>query len=417
MPKLLEYQSKRLLKAEGIRVPEGDIATTPAEAGAIAGRLSRPVVVKAQVGVTGRFAAGGIRFAESAAEAERIAGEMLGGRIKGLAVERVLVEERLAVRQELYAGVIVSDSYRVKGPVLMLSTQGGADIETVAAASPERVASLSVDILKGVTSEDVTALVAKLGLSGSVAGKLGELGARLYHVFRKYDARSLEVNPVVLTEAGDVFAADCHIVVDEASVFRQPELQIDFPRDIGREPTELEKIAWRIEQKDYRGIGYFVQMASGFKAGEGYIGFHGIGGGAAMLGADALMRHGLRLANYADTSGSPTAAKAYRIIKIILSQPNIDGYALMGACIANQEQWHTAHAAVRALREDLVDRPGFPVIILIAGNKEMESLEILSEGLKGLPARIEVYGRDYVYDVNYIAARMRQMVQDYRRGR
>ena len=132
-----------------------------------------------------------------------------------------------------------------------------------------------------------------------------------------------------------------------------------------------------------------------------------------MLGADALTRHGLKLANYTDTSGNPTAAKVYRIIKIILSQPNIDGYVMMGAAIANQEQWHHAHALVRALREELVNRPNFPVVILIAGNKEAESLEILREGLKGLPARIELYGREYVNNVDYVAERMRKLVEEY----
>jgi len=154
-------------------------------------------------------------------------------------------------------------------------------------------------------------------------------------------------------------------------------------------------------------------MTRNFKPGEGVIGFHGIGGGAAMLGADALLRHGLKLANYADTSGNPTASKVYRVVKLIFSQPNIDGYILMGAGIANQEQWHHAHALVRALNEELISRPGFPVIVLIAGNKEAESLEILKHGLQGLPAKIEIYGRDYVYNVDYIAKRMRKLVNDY----
>ncbi len=133
-----------------------------------------------------------------------------------------------------------------------------------------------------------------------------------------------------------------------------------------------------------------------------------------MLGADALLRHGLKLANYADTSGNPTAAKVYRVVKLIFSQPNIDGYILMGPVIANQEQWHHAHALVRALREELRNRVNFPIVILIAGNKETESLEILREGLKGLPARIEVYGRDYINDVDYVAERMKKLVEEYR---
>ena len=134
-----------------------------------------------------------------------------------------------------------------------------------------------------------------------------------------------------------------------------------------------------------------------------------------MLGADALIRHGLKLADYADTSGNPTASKVYRVVKLIFSQPNIDGYVLMGAVVANQEQWHHAHALVRALGEELENRLNFPVIILIAGNKETESLEILREGLEGVPARVEIYSRDYVYNVDYIAERMKKLVEEYRR--
>jgi len=414
MPKLDEYQAKRLLRDCGIPVPEGDVASTPEEVREIAGRLSKPVAIKSQIGVTGRFKAGGISFAENADEAEKIAKGLIGKEIKGLKVEKVLVEEKLAIEKEFYAGIIVNDSCKIKGPVLMFSTQGGVDIEEVAAKFPEKVVTLNINILDGLTAKDVNELISKLDVSASLLEPLSKVVYGLYQVSRKYSARSAEINPLVLTKDGRVYPADCRIVIDEASVFKHPELEIEYPRDIGRAPTELERFAWKVEEKDYRGIGYFVQMATNFGPGEGYVGFHGIGGGGAMLGADALIRHGLKLANYADTSGNPTASKVYRVVKLIFSQLNIDGYVLMGAVVANQEQWHHAHALVRALREELENRPNFPVVILIAGNKETESLEILENGLRGLPARIEVYGRDYVYDVDYIAERLKKLVEEYR---
>ena len=171
---------------------------------------------------------------------------------------------------------------------------------------------------------------------------------------------------------------------------------------------------WKIEEEDYRGTGYFAQLAFGFGPGEGYVGFHGLGGGGAMLGGDALIRHGLKLANYAESSGNPTASKVYRVVKLIFSQPNIDGFCMMGAMMASQEQWHHAHGLVKALREELVNKPGFPVVLLIAGNKEKESLEIMREGLKDLPANIEIYGSEHVYDVDFIAERTRELVREYR---
>ncbi len=413
MPKLLEYQGKRLLRECGIPVPEGDIASTAKEARQIAEKLQKPVAIKSQIETTGRFKAGGIKFADNAGEAEKATEELLGKEIKGLKVEKVLVEEKLPIAEEFYAGVIVNDSYKVKGPVLIFSTKGGVDIEEVAQKFPEKVASLNIDILDGLVIDDVKRLMTKLALPKSLVQPLSAVTSKLYELFRKYSARSAEINPLVLTPDKRIYPADCRIVIDEASVFKHPELEIDYPRDIGRAPTELERLAWKVEEKDYRGIGYFVQMVTDFKSGEGVVGFHGLGGGGAMLGADALTRHGIKLANYADTSGNPTASKVYRIIKLILSQPNIDGYIMMGAGIANQEQWHHAHALVRALREELINRPNFPVVILIAGNKEAESLEILREGLKGLPARIELYGRDYVYNVDYVAERMKKLIEEY----
>ncbi len=395
-------------------MPEGDIASTPKEAHKIAEKLLKSVTIKSQIGATGRFKAGGIRFADNADEAEKVTEELLGKEIKGLKVEKVLVEEKLAIDKEFYAGVIVNDSYKVKGPVLMFSTQGGTDIEEVAVKFPQKVVSMNINVLDGLAIKDVREVISKLDVATPLVEPLSEVVHGLYEVFRKYNARSAEINPLVLTKDGKIYPADCHIVIDEASVFKHPELEIDYPRDIGRAPTELERLAWKVEEKDYRGIGYFAQMTLGFGPGEGVVGFHGIGGGGAMLGADALIRHGLKLANYADTSGNPTASKVYRIIKIIFSQPNIDGYVMMGASIANQEQWHHAHALVRALREELANRPNFPVIILIAGNKETESLEILREGLKGLPARMELYGREYVYNVDYIAERLNKLIQEYR---
>jgi len=414
LTRLVEYQSKLLLKNKNIPIPLGDVARTPLDARHIAERLAKPVVIKAQVGVTGRFKAGGIRYAATPDEAECFSKEILGRSIKGYQVREVLVEEKLDIEQEFYVGIIVDDSYKVKSPILMVSSSGGVDIEEVAAKSPERILQLNIDILAGISKEDIDKAASFLNSQPEICEQLRDILFKLYTVFREYEARSVEINPLALTRGGKVVAADCRIVLDEAAIFRHPELGITFPRDLGRPPTPLEEVAWKIEENDYRGIAYFAQMSTEIKPEEGYIGFHGIGGGAAMLGADALIRQGLKLANYADTSGNPTASKVYRILKTIFSQPNIEGYILMGAVMANQEQWHHANALVKALREELQDKPGFPVILLLAGNKEAEALEILKEGLKDLPARIEICGREYVYRVDEIAAKMKDLVEEYR---
>jgi len=414
--RLFEYQGKTILKSVGIPIPLGEVASNSEEAQKIAERISKPVAVKAQVWAGGRFKAGGIKFAENPAQAKDEAASILSMTIKGLKVEKVLVEEKLDVRKEFYVGVIVNDSYKVKAPVVMFSSEGGVEIEEIAAKSPEKISSLIVDIFRGVRVYDGYNLALKVGVPNELLADMGNVIKNMYEVFRSYEARTVEINPLVLTADRKIVAADTRIVIDDSAVPRHPELGIEIAREGDRPPSELDRIAWKIEESDYRGVAYFMQMVPEIKE-QGYVGYHGIGGGGALLGADALFRHGLKIADYADTSGNPTASKIYRIAKLILSQPGIEGYFLAGACVASQDQWHHAHALVKAFREELKDRPGFPVIILLAGNKEKEALDILKQGLKDLPIRLELYGREHVYDVDFLAERMKAMVEEYRRSR
>jgi succinyl-CoA synthetase beta subunit len=405
--RLYEFQGKQLLRELGIKIPKGEIASTKEDARIIAERIGRPVIIKAQILVTGRFKAGGIKFANTPREAEAKSQELLGAFIKGHQVERVLVEERLDINKEFYAGIIAESSYKVKGPVVIFSAEGGVDIEKVA----NKVVRKAIDYLIGVNPSNMKSLVSRLDIPKPLVKPLSGVLNSLYKLFVKYDARAVEINPLVSTSSGEIYAADCHITIDDNSVFRHLGFNIDVPRDMERPPTELEKIAWKIEEGDYRGTAYFAQIA--IDEGQGYIAFHGIGGGGAMLAVDALTLSGLKIANYADTSGDPTAAKVYRIIKTVLSQPGVEGYILMGATFASQEQWHHAHAIVKAFREEACERPGFPVLILIAGNKEKEAHEIIRRGLEGLPLRWELYGRDYIYDTGFIAQRMKDLIEEY----
>ncbi len=412
MAKILEYSAKQLLKNMGIRVPVGSVATTPEEALDIAKKINGPVVLKAQVLASGRFQAGGIRFADNPEEAASEAKDLIGRKIKGLRVTKVLVEERLNVLNEYYAGIIVDTSVKVKAPVLIFSTEGGTGIEEVAARNPERVFKLIIDPLVGIQRDDVDTMLERAGIVDRRA-EIVDLLCQLYKFFTQSDASNVEVNPFVLTKDGQIYVADCHVTIDDNSVFKHPEFGIEVPRDMDREPTELEKIAWKgIEEGDYRGTGYFAQMAPEFDPNEVYVGFHGIGGGGSMLGAAALINRGIKIANYADTSGDPPASKIYKVIKTIFSQP-ISAYAVLGACLANQEQWYHAFAIVKALREELADKPGFPVVILLAGNKEKEALEIIRRGLEDLNLRLELYGRDYIYNSDYIAERLEVLMKEY----
>jgi succinyl-CoA synthetase beta subunit len=412
MSKIPEYQGKELLRKAGVKVPEGAIATSPEEAKAIAQKIGTPVVIKAQVLATGRFDAGGVKFADNPDEAFTMANEMLGVRIKEFLVKKVLVEEKLNLEHEYYAGVVVDASVKVKAPVLVFSTEGGTGIEEVAARNPERVKRLVINPLKGLLSSDVDSILQEMNVTKAV-DKINSIICGLYRLFQEADATSVEINPFVLTKEGEVYAADCHVSIDDNSVFKHLELGIKVPRDMDREPTELEQLAWdRIEEGDYRGTGYFAQMVTSYDKNEKYVGFHGIGGGGSMLGAAALMNRGIKIANYVDTSGDPPASKVYKVIKVIFSLP-ISAYTVVGACLANQEMWYHAFALVKALKEELKDKPGFPVVILLAGNKEVEATEILREGLKDMNLRLETYGRDHIYNSDFIGERVEKLMKEY----
>lgn len=413
MARLYEYQGKQLLKAAKVPIPQGEVATTPQEAAKIAEKIGKPVAIKSQVWAGGRGKAGGIKFANNPGEAEKVAKDIFGMEIKNLKVEKVLVEEKLNIDKEYYVGVIIDASREVRAPVVMFSTEGGMDIEAVPS---EKIAQMTVDVLRGFRLYDALNLAVKLKVPTQFLPSIAQAIMGLYQTFKNYNCRTAEINPLVLTKDGRIFAADCRIAIDDSSVFRHPELGIDVAREAPTPPTELDKIAWQIEEGDLRGTCYIAQMVPEIK-GLNYVGYHGIGGGGAILGVDALNRQGLKIANYADTSGNPTAAKVYRAAKVIINQPGIEGYMLGGFIVANQEQWHHAHGIVKALREELPKRPGFPCVILLCGNKEKESLEILKEGTKDLPGRIEIYGSDKVYETEFLAKRMKALILEYRKDR
>jgi succinyl-CoA synthetase beta subunit len=405
MARLHEYQGKELLKAHKVPVPRGGVASSPEEAGRIAEELGGEVMVKAQAWVTGRAGMGGIRRAATPEEAASIAGEMLGMAVKGFTVDQVLVEERLDIEREFYAGVIVDD--KARAPVVIFSSVGGTGIEEIAREFPDKVARTRVDIIQGLQDYQARDLVRRAGLHGKLLRDLGGMVERLYGVARTYEARAAEINPLVQTSDGKLYAADCRVTVDDYAVFRHPDLGIEIAREFDRPPTELEKIAYQVEAQDYRGTFYFIQMAAGFQKGEGYIGFHGAGGGGSMMSMDALLSRNYKLATYVDTSGNPPASKVYRAAKIVLSLPGIDGYFASGSGVASQEQFHSARGFVKAFLED---RLSVPAVIRLGGNMEEKAIEILERAAPEIPAPVEAYGKDDTAD--FCAERLHELIQE-----
>jgi len=409
MARVPEHIGKGLLAEAGLLTPRGEVAVDAAGARRIAEYLGKPVVVKAQVLAGRRGRAGGVRFAQTPAETWQVASEILAAEVRGQEVSSLLIEERLDIVAEFYLGVVVDSARGIRAPVVMVSATGGMEIEEVPA---DLVARSVVDVRLGLGGYQAINLARRAGIPSGVLQDVAAVTSSLYEVFRTHECRSLEINPLALTRDQQVVAADCRMAIDDAAAFRHPTLGIEIARDLNRQPTAFDRMAWAIEEGDLRGTGYVAQISQDMDA-AATVGFHGIGGGGAILGVDALNRAGLRVANYADTSGNPPASKVYRVAKLILSQPGISGYCLGGFMAASQEQWHQAHGVVRALREEIPGRPGFPAVILICGNGEEESMEILRDGTAGLPGRIELYGSDHVYDTEFIAGRMRALVEEY----
>ncbi len=405
MARLFEYQSKEILKNSGIKIPQGYVVETPQEAREAFEKIGKPVVLKIQVWLKGRAEMGGIKFANSAEEAEKIASQLLGMKVKNFVVEKLLVEEKLDIEKELFAGIIIDD-YRKK-PLIVFSSVGGTGIEEIAREHPEAIVTHLIDISEGFPEYRARKLLKKLGFSGKLLLKLSSTLSNLYKAFRNYDARSIEINPLVITKDGDVYAADCHITVDDYAVYRHPELGIEIAREFDRPPTELEKIAYRVEENDYRGTFYFLQMVEMPDPEGNYIGFHGAGGGGSMMSMDAVLNKGFKIANFTDTSGNPPASKVYRAARIILSQPNIIGYFASGSGVASQEQFHSARGLVKAFIEERVE---IPAVIRLGGNYEEKAIEILHTFSKFIPGKVEGYGRDD--SPEFCAERLQSLVKE-----
>ncbi len=405
MARLHEYQGKRLLKQFGIPVPKGDVARTPQEARQIAEELGGEVMVKAQAWVTGRAGMGGIKKASNPAQAEEAASHMLGMKVKNLIVEEVLVEQRVEIAREFYAGVIIDDA--AQQPLIMFSSVGGTGIEEIAQEHPDRVARMHIDVGTGLLDFEARDLVRRTSIGGKLQLGLGDVLVKLFELARSYDARAAEINPLVLLTDGSLLAADCRVTVDDYGVFRHKDLGIGIAREYDRPPTVLEEISYNVEAKDYRGTFYFIQMAEGFERGDGYVGFHGAGGGGSMMSMDAVLRQGYKLATFVDTSGNPPASKVYRAARIVLASGPVDGYFGSGSGVASQEQFHSARGFVKAFLEEQTD---VPVVIRLGGNSEDKAVEIL-EWLNGwIPAPVEGFRKDDSPD--FCAGRLRALIED-----
>lgn len=354
--KLCEHQAKDLLRSAGVAVPRGVLIRDPAEIDR-AGGLPLPAVVKAQVPAGGRGKAGGILAASSRAEIREKAARLLGAEIRGFPVRAVLVEEKVALRRELYVGFSVD---LARGTVAALaSAAGGVEIEETARRDPGRIRREEVSLLSGLAPETARRLAEALDLPPGPQERAAELIEKLFGLFVRSDALLLEVNPLGLNGDGELVALDGRVELDDDAAFRHPEF------------TYLDDTLTPLE-RDARSRGLiYVELS-------GDIGVIGNGAGLNMATLDMLKREGLQPANFLEVSGR-TYALAEEAVRLVCSRPGIR--ALFGnfyGCISRNDV--IARGLASAAGKGLLT---VPMIVAMRGNGAEEGRETLrAAGLK-----------------------------------
>ena len=356
--KLLEWEAKEVFREFGIPTPEGGVATSPEEAEAIAERIGRPVAVKAQLPVGGRGRAGGILFAETPAEAAEAAGGLLGGRLKGVEVTRVLVEEKLPIEDELYLGVVVDRQSR--SHVVLASSEGGVDIEEVSAKTPEKIVRHLVDPLQGLRQYHGLWVAKQMGYSGRRMMGLASILLKLYRVAAEMDAELTEINPLAATAEGFV-AADARLNVDDNALFRHRDLRERYHE------SELAELSQR--ELEARGLGLiYVEL-------DGNIGIIGNGAGLTMATLDTVMLQGGRPGDFLDLGGGASPDRVEAAVSFIISDPRID--ALFVNILGGITRCDDIARGIIAARQRTGSEK--PVVVRMMGTNEEEGTRILKE--------------------------------------
>lgn len=305
--KLFEHEAKAIFSKYEVPVPFGELATSPAQAQEIATRLNAPVVIKAQVLVAGRGRAGGILFAQSPAEAELAAKRLLGAEIRGIRVQSLLVEEKVPIHKELYFGITVDRSRR--SYIAIASSEGGMEIEEVAAAMPGKIVKVVIDPLCGFRPYHASQIAKKLGYAGGQMAELATIFLKQYRIAMDHDAELIEINPLIETPEGKFVAADTRIIIDDSALYRHPEFKKRLIEEAEAELTSQELEARK------SGLAY-VKL-------EGNIGVIGNGAGLVMATLDVVQLYGGSPANFLDVGGGASADRMAVALNLVLSDPQV----------------------------------------------------------------------------------------------
>ena len=353
---LYEYQGKQLFKQFGIPVSEGRLATTPDEARQAAEELGGPVVVKAQVLTGGRGKAGGVKLADDPAEAEQKAKDIIGLDIRGHVVEKVWIETASDIAKEYYLSVTFDRG--AKQPLFMFTTQGGVEIEEVAANDPDALVRLHVDPLEGYQPWIARRLVYGAGVADAGEQKqIADIVAKLYRCFVESDAMLAEINPLIVTPDGEVKALDSKFTVDDSALYRHADIA-EFRDTSAADP--LESFARE------KGVTY-VKL-------DGEVGILGNGAGLSMSTVDVVVVAGGRPANFCDLGGGGSAEGVVDALEVITRDPQVKSifFNIFGGITRGDE---VARGILEALDRMKIETP---IVVRLDGTNAEEGRAILA---------------------------------------
>jgi succinyl-CoA synthetase beta subunit len=360
--KLFEHEAKDIFRAFKMPTPPGGVARTPEEAKTRAIEVGKPVAVKAQVLAGKRGKAGGVKFAETPELAEKYAKEILAMRINDLPVQAVLVEEKLSIQQEIYAGITVDRNERKY--IVIGSAAGGMSIEELAEESPEKIIKMHVDPNLGFQSYEAREMAIAMGFRGKQINQLGSFFLTLWNIVNAYDVELTEINPLILTTDGRFLAADARLNIDDNSLFRHQ----DFIQKIKREPLEQNERERLATENDMA----YVEL-------DGNIACICNGAGLTMATLDTVALYGGKASTFLDLGGGADAQRVEKGIEIAMMYPNVKAILvnIMGGITRCDE---VAKGILSARKDGDIT---VPLVIRMVGTNEKEGQEILDKA--GIP--------------------------------
>jgi len=363
-----EYQAKSLLARFGVAVPRGGVAYTPQEAEQVAKDFGGPVwVVKAQIHAGGRGKGGGVKVVKSVDEVRETAAKMIGMTLvthqtgpEGKEVKRVYIEEGCDIARELYMSFLIDR--QTSSVAIMASTEGGMDIEEVAASTPEKITTVTIDPVMGLQAFHARKLAFALKLEGKQVGAAVRLVMALYKAFTESDASLLEINPLVVTGEGAIIPLDAKMNFDDNGLFRHKDI-VELRDPDEEDPMELEAAKHELN---------YIKL-------DGNIGCMVNGAGLAMATMDIIKLHGSAPANFLDVGGGATKERVTEAFKIILSDPNVEGILvnIFGGIMRCDV---IAEGIVAAARDISL---AVPLVVRLAGTNVELGKQILADS--GLP--------------------------------